>query len=91
MKFFALALIATVSAVKLNGPYQPEQAEYAANCHANADAFHGDTMAESNTRLANQKAGVASSAADIEAYKAGHRWAFLESNLTMIDNTLLHI
>ena len=78
MKFVALALIATVSAVKLDAaPYQPEQAQYAANVHASADAQHGETMADANKKLAAQQAGVAASAASIEAYKAAHRWAYL--------------
>ena len=49
MKFIALALIATVSAVKIDAtPYQPEQAEYKANMEAAAAAMHKDTMAEAN-------------------------------------------
>ena len=77
MKFIALALIATVSAVKLEAaPYQPEQAAYAASVHVTADAQHGDTMSESATRLANQKAGVAGSAADQAAYNAAHCHTF---------------
>ena len=76
MKFIALALIATVAAVKLddNKNYQPEQAEYKANMEASAASQHGDTMADANKKLAAQQAGVAASAADIEAYKAAHRW-----------------
>ena len=74
MKFFALALIAAVSAVKLEAtPYQPEQADYAQNCHNSADAQHGETMADANKKLGAQQAGVAASAADIAAYKAAHR------------------
>ena len=74
MKFIALALIATVAAVKIDAtPYQPEQAEYKANMEASAAAQHGETMADANKKLAAQQAGVAASAADIAAYKAAHR------------------
>ena len=76
MKFFALALIATVSAVQLSDnakPYQPEQTDYKNNMNAAANAQHGATMADANAKLAAQQAGVAASAADIEAYKAAHR------------------
>ena len=72
MKFFALALLATVSAVKLDAaPYQPEQAQYKANMEASAATQHGDTMADANKKLAAQQAGVAASAADMASYKAG--------------------
>ena len=81
MKFFALALIATVSAVKLDAaPYQPEQSEYKANMLKAADDQHGVTMVDANKRLAHQQAGVAASEAEIEAYKAAHRWALWELN-----------
>ena len=74
MKFIALALIATVSAVNIDAaPYQPEQAQYKANMEASAAAMHADTMAEANQKHAAQQAGVAASAAAIDAYKAAHR------------------
>ena len=81
MKFIALAFIATVSAFKLSeaplnfdsNPLQPNQDNYDKAKVEQANAMHGGTMAEANMREANQIAGVAQSAKDIEAYKAAHR------------------
>ena len=86
MKFIAIALIATVSAVKLDAaPYQPEQAEYKANMEASAASMHGETMADANKKLGAQQAGVAASAASIDAYKAAHRWTLWEKNAKFLD------
>ena len=77
MKFIALALIATASAIQLNdnaAPYQPEQGQYMENMNNAADAKHNKTMGDAAKRQANIDAGVAASKADIEAYKASHRW-----------------
>ena len=69
---FVLLFIAAVSAIQLDKE-TPTADAHKARMLAKAADDHAKLMGFANESLANQKAGVAASAADIAAYKASHR------------------